>query len=185
MDFLKKSLGFVAGFVIVYAAIHFIGGRDKLKEFESYRSDDGNFTILFPGEPAKEMQSVNTLAGKIDFVMYRAGSKKSGFVVGYCDYPQEVIKDSNPKKMLDGAMDGAAGNVRGKIVKEMELDFHGYPGREIEIKLPRNTTIRARLILINNRLYQMMVISPSADILEEKGTKFLDSFSVNSFGGGK
>lgn len=182
MDFLKKVIGFVVGFAVVYGAIHLIRGGDKLQAFESYRSEEGRFTVLLPGEPTRSTQTLNTPAGKIDLVMFQAGSKKSGFVVGYCDYPQEVIDESEPAKMLDGARDGAVKNVGGELIDETELDFHGYAGREVEIEVPGKATIRTRLILIDNRLYQIMVVSASAEILEEKGTEFFDSFSVDDAG---
>jgi hypothetical protein len=179
MEFLKKAIGFVIGFALVYGAIHLIRGGDKLQAFEMYRSQEGRFSVLFPGEPKRILQSVDTPVGKIDLVLYQAGSKKTGFIVGYSDYPQEVIDKSNLGKMLDGARDGAVGNVGGELIDEMELEFQGYPGREVEIDVAGKTTVRSRLILIDNRLYQVMVVSPSLEIIEKKGTEFFDSFSVD------
>lgn len=179
MEFLKKAIGFVIGCVVVYGAIHLIRGGDKLQAFELYQSQEGRFSVLFPGEPKRILKSVDTPAGKIDLVLYQAGSKKTGFIVGYSDYPQEVIDKSNPRKMLDGARDGAVGNAGGELIDEIELTFQDYPGREIEVEVPGKATIRARLILIDNRLYQVMVISPSVEILEKKGTEFFDSFAVD------
>lgn len=178
MDTSKKVIGYVVGFLIASGVIYVIRGGDKLKPFELYRSEEGRFSVLFPGEPKKNIKLLNTIAGKIDLVMYTAGSKKSGFVVGYADYPEEAVKDPEPQKMLDGARDGALSNVRGELVDETVLDFQGYPARELEIDVPRRGTVRARLIIVGNRLYQMMVISPSDNILYEKGTEFFDSFEI-------
>ena len=179
MEFLKKLLGFVVGFAVVSGGIYLVRGGDRLKKFEPYHSDQGQFSVLFPGKPTKKLQSVSTPVGEIDLWMFSAGSKKSGFAVGYGDYPQKIINESDPAKLLDGTRDGAVSNVLGSLVNETELDFHGYPARELEIEVPQKATVRARLILIDNRLYQVMVVSQSARILDRKGSEFLDSFRVD------
>ncbi len=179
MESLKKVIGYVIGFLLVSGVIYLIKGGDKLKEFEEYYSADGRFSILFPGEPEESLQSVTTVAGQINLVMVSAGSKKSGFVVGYADYPRNVVENSDPEKVLDGARDGAVRNVRGQLTDETTLDFHGHPAREIRVEVAKKTSIRSRLILIENRLYQVMVISQSARILNGKGSEFFDSFTVD------
>lgn len=179
MESLKKLIGFVVGFAVVSGGIYLVRGGDRLKKFEPYHSDQGQFSVLFPGKPTKKLQLLRTPAGEIDLWMFSAGSKKSVFVVGYADYPQRLINNSDPTRMLDGARDGAVRNVRGSLVDETEIDFYGYPARELEIEVPQKGTVGARLILIDNRLYQVMVVSQSARILDRKGSEFLDSFSVD------
>lgn len=179
METFKKIIGYVVGFAVAYFLVTFLFGRDKLEPFSLFRCDEGSFSVFLPGEPKRSIQSIDTPAGRIDLVMYNAGSKKSGFVVGYADYPEEAVKDSVPKKMLDGARDGAVANVGGELIDEMELDSYGYPARELLINVPRKAKIRARLVLVDNRLYQAMVISKSSAVLEDKGTEFFDSFKID------
>jgi len=179
MKFIKNIIGFLIGFAVVSGIFYLIGGGDKLKGFEPYHSEEGRFSGLFPGQPERELKEMNTPIGTLDFIMYSAGSKKIGFIVGYVDYPQETFKNADIEKMLDGARDGAAQNVNGILENERVLDFHGNPGREIEIKVPKKATIKARVILIGNRLYQVMAVSESNSILEEKSPDFFDSFEVD------
>lgn len=183
MEYVKKIIGFVIGFAVVSGIFYFVRGGDKLKEFEPYHSEEGRFSVSFPGEPESKTEQVETPVGTLEFVMYSAGSRKTGFIVAYVDYSQEVMKDADAKKMLDGARDGAVRNVNGRLGTEKELDFYGKPGKEFEILAPKNAIIKARLILIGNRLYQMMAISQSRDILEEKTPMFFDSFRVDGVGG--
>jgi len=179
MEYVKKIIGFVIGFAVISGIFYFVRGGDKLKEFRPYHSEEGRFSVLFPGEPESKTEQVETPAGTLEFVMHSAGSKKTGFVVAYVDYSHEVMKNADAKKMLDGARDGAVRNVNGRLEKEKVLDFHGKPGRELEIIVPKKAIIKARLILIGNRLYQMMAISQSSGILEEKTPEFFDSFRVD------
>ena len=179
MESLKKLIGYVIGFLLVSGVIYLIRGGDKLKEFEEYYSADGRFSVLFPGEPKESLRSVRTPAGQLNLVVLTAGSKKSAFAVGYADYPRNVVENSDPEKFLDGSMDGAVRNVGGRLTGETTLDFHGHPAREIRVEAPKKTSMRSRLILIENRLYQVMVISKSARILDGKGSEFFDSFTVD------
>ena len=182
MDNLKMILGFVVGFIVVFAVIHYFRGRDKLAEFEQFRCPEGRFSVLLPGEPEKQIQPVNTAAGMINLVMYTAGSKKSGFAVAYAEYPQDLIAKSNPTEMLDGARDGAVANVNGRLLRESPLDFHGHPGREVDIEVTKNGqtgTVRVRLILVHNCLYQLMVITQSDEVLDNKGPEFFGSLTVD------
>ena len=158
------------------------------KCFKAMRNHEGAFDIYKNDDKLEivgYIQCGGCPGGNIEYApeeMIKNGAEvihfATGFIVGYSDYPQEVIDKSNPRKMLDGARDGAVGNVGGELIDEMELAFQDYPGREIEVEVPGKATIRARLILIDNRLYQVMVISPSVEILEKKGTEFFDSFAV-------
>jgi hypothetical protein len=180
MDYLKKVIGFVAGFVVVYATIYLISGRgDLLKKFVPYHAEDGRFTASFPGEPTKKTQLLYTPDEQLDFVTYEAGSARSGFVVGYCDYSQEMMNKYEPKQMLDVSVIGAVKNVQGELTEEKELNFHGHPGKEIKIMATDDLIIRARFILVKNRLYQIMAASSSVKVVEKKGTEFFESFRID------
>jgi hypothetical protein len=95
------------------------------------------------------------------------------------DYPKEMFENADIKKMLDGARDGAVRNVNGILEDEKVLDFHGNPGREAEIKIPEKATVKVRIILIGNRLYQVMVVSESKTELDKNCPEFFDSFKVD------
>ena len=64
-------------------------------------------------------------------VMYMAGSSKAGCAVAYADYPAQLINSTDPQKILDGARNGAVTNVKGRLVSETSIDFHGLPAREV------------------------------------------------------
>jgi hypothetical protein len=175
---IKNIIGLATGFIIAASIFYFIRGG-KLKEFKQYRSNEGRFSISLPGKPGRELRHVNTYFGTLEFIMYQASSDKIGFIVGYVDYPQKMFEDTDIEKMLDSARDGAVQNVNGKVKDEKVLDFHGNPGRELEIKLPNKATVRLRIILIGNRLYQTMAVSKSKSALNKNCQKFFDSFKVD------
>lgn len=179
MKFIKNIIGFAIGLAVVSGLFYYIRGGDKLTEFKPYHSDEGKFSVLFPGEPEKELQQVNTSIGPLEFIMYQAGSEKIGFIVGYVDYPKQMFENVVLEKMLDGARDGAVQNVNGTLKYEKVLDLHGNPGRELEINVPNKATVKVRIILIGNRLYQVMAVSESKKALKKNCPKFFDSFKVD------
>lgn len=180
MDLLKKVGGFAAGFLIVTLVMNFIGGGDKLKDFEPFESVEGRFSVSMPGEPEKITQTVSHAAGELDFTMFSAGSKEVGFVVGYSDYPEEIIYSTDPKTLLDGARDGAVTNVQGELLNEKVLDVYGSPAREIEVNVQDKGILTARLILVDRRFYQVMTMFPPDEQDINMMMDFFDSFTINA-----
>jgi len=178
MKFVKNLIGFLTG-VIVISSLFYLSRGGKLEDFKPYRSVEGRFSILLPGKPERELQQVDTSTGALEFIIYQAGSEKIGFVVGYVDYPQKMFENVDIKQMLDAARDGVVQKVNGKLEYEKALDFHGNTGIEIEIKVPKKATIKARVILIGNRLYNLMAVSESKRTLNKNCPKFFDSFKVD------
>ena len=180
MDRLKGMIGFIACFVIVLIAIHlFKGGGGKLPPFEQFRCEDGRFTVLMPGKPKQEKNTIDTALGKIDLIMYMAGSRKISCIAGFCDYPQKYIDSTDPQKMLDGARDGAVANVKGRLVSETKVSFNSKPARQFVIEVPNRGFITARIILVGPRMYQLMLIAPTNQGHEEDISRFFNSFTVD------
>lgn len=180
MKFIKNIIAVVIGVIVVSSIFYFIrGGGGKPEEFKPYRSDEGRFSISLPGKPERMVQKVDTPQGVLEFVMYQAGSNEIGFIAGYVDYPPKMFEDVDIEKMLDVARDGAIQNVKGKLKKEKVLDFHGNPGRELEIKVPNKAILKSRIILIDCRLYQVTAISESKRTLNINCPKYFDSFKVD------
>jgi hypothetical protein len=173
------AAGVVIGYVIVTGAINFIRGSDKLKEFVPYHSEEGRFSVKFPGEPKRELKTLDTPEGKIDLVMFSAGTKKEVFVAGYSDYPESMIKKSSPEALLNGGRDGAVLKVKGRLVDEKDFDFYGYKAKEIKIEVPKKAIIRQRMIQAGNRFYQVVVVCPLEDNIDNKSAEFFDSFRID------
>ncbi|NJR48229.1 MAG: hypothetical protein HC780_00450 [Leptolyngbyaceae cyanobacterium CSU_1_3] len=149
---------------------------------EEFKSQTGQFSVTAPIALKEETRSLDTTAGKINLHMFTATEKNKAYFVAYADYPEQILKLSNPEKMLDGARDGAIGNVNGKLVSEAKVSINGAPGRELVIeakgKNGENGTVKARVFLVKNRLYQAMVVAPQAEVNSAEMDKFLQSFKL-------
>jgi hypothetical protein len=149
---------------------------------QELKSDSGKFSITAPGELKEELQSVDTDVGKIDIHMYTLEKSGRAYVVGYSDYPQEMINQTDPQKLLDGGRDGAMKNVSGKLIKEKKITLKENPGRELVLDgtsaSGQEATIMARLFLVGNRLYQVMVVTPKGADSSSETSDFLGSFKL-------
>jgi hypothetical protein len=121
---------------------------------------------------------VNTAVGPIDAHMFVASPDPNiAYIVSYSDYPEEMVKKSDPQKMLDGARDGAAKNVNGKIESEKKIKIDGHPGRDFVIATER-FQIRDRIYMVGSRLYQVMLVGSKDVISGKDAEKFIESFKL-------
>jgi len=145
-------------------------------QWVDFRSEEGGFMATFPGTPTRETKTVNTAQGSRDMQMYGFTDKQTPFSVVVTELPQEQVESVGPAATLDGARDGAVANTQGILLGELIIQVSGHPGRELKIATGGGkATIRARLFLINNRLYQALVVTPADDSYAPSVRRFLES----------
>ncbi|HLF26060.1 MAG TPA: hypothetical protein VJG32_06980 [Anaerolineae bacterium] len=156
------------------------GGPAEWKEFSS---SAGGFAVSFPGQPQEETQSVPTAAGDIEMHLFTLDQGNQGYVVGYFDLPESLLGLTDAATLLQGAMEGAFGNVGGSIESQRDVTLNGFTGLEAGGSFSyegENGTMKARAYLVNERVFQVYAAgrtdtSGSADI-----DRFLDSFKLTS-----
>ena len=148
-----------------------------------FASEAGKFSISAPTDLEESQQSVQTPVGPIDIHTFTAETKESAFVVAYSDYPAAIVTESDPQMLLDSSRDGAISNLRGTLVQEEKIELESHPGRSLLINATTETgepaVIDARIYLVNNRLYQILVVTPEKDTDPIKAAEFLNSFTLN------
>ncbi len=147
--------------------------------WSEYSSPEGEFSVLMPGTPTKQIRSVQTASGPLDAHMFLVEHGGVAYMVAFSDYPTMVIQDRPSQLILDGARDGAVANANGKLLGESMVSLNGHQGRELDIEpMGGKVTIRARIFLVDHRLYQVMVLTPKGKDFSGDVRKFLDSFSL-------
>ena len=164
---------------LLLLALLLLSGCDEAeKEWATFTSEDGGFSILFPGKPEEQIESVSTAIGTIETEFFIVEQKDRAYSLNYADYPKEIIAASDAGSMLDGAGMGAVSNVNGELLDEKEITLDGYPGREIRIEVKEDDIIiHARFYLVENRLYVVQAVSKSEASTPDID-KFLDSFQL-------
>lgn len=150
-----------------------------IKEF---KSEAGGFSVMTPAPLQEAVQPVETQDSKIDLHLFSASQDDIAYFVAYCDYAPDLAKPDNAEKMLDGARDGAVGNSHGKLSLETAITLAGHPGREVVIETAGEdrppVTIKGRLFMVKNRLYQVTVVTPRTRAGEKSVNDFLQSFKL-------
>ncbi len=150
-----------------------------LKEFKSV---PGGFEVMAPAGLQESTQAIETQAGKIDLHLFSTQENDTGYFISYCDYDPEIVKPEKREKMLDGARDGAVSNVHGKLLSESAITLADNPGRELLMEArPMDgpiSTIKTRLFLVKNRLYQVTVAAPRSRADQQEMDHFLQSFKL-------
>jgi hypothetical protein len=80
--------------------------------------------------------------------------------------------------LLDGAVDGAVANTHGRLLSHVETDLRGYPGREFRVQLPENFVMHAKIFLVRQRLYQVVVVTTTGRAFRPEVFTFLESFRL-------
>jgi hypothetical protein len=159
------------------------------KEFDpaswkEYSSTEGRFSILFPGIPKEEVQTVD--AQGVQFKIHINHLKAfSEYGVIYADYPIPVNDPNVAKQVLDSGAKGAVSEVKSELLNMTNISLDGHPGRALREKLPNGDVLKVKMYLVGQRLYQIAVTMPGADTTPDMGQsyekfadKFLDSFKL-------
>jgi hypothetical protein len=150
---------------------------------QEFTSEAGRFTVVSPVHLQESIQPVESQAtGKIDLHIFLGNQGDLAYAVAYADYPPDIVRKGNPEKILDGASLGMVSHINGKLVRETKIEIEGYPGRELLIEVTIQAgvpgTVKGRVFLVGNRIYQMMWIAPKGQASLKALDDFLQSFRL-------
>jgi hypothetical protein len=179
----------VFGYVLVSSALKSLPDDFSLfsrptptpAEWRTFTSKNGHFAILMPGTPKSDVDSVETLIGTVDLHSFTVETSDFAYFVAYGDFPPAFVQNADTDAMLDGARDGALEDVRGTLVSERRISVQGFPGRELWIEATvsgQKGLAQARMILVGNRFYQVLVAGPKERFAESQAERFLNTFQV-------
>jgi hypothetical protein len=156
-----------------------VGCAAKYKEF---RSKTGNFSVKAPSQLEEQLQTVDTSSGKAEAHTYMAESDGILYVAAYSVFRDEIINQGDPEEFLNNARDSMLASLNGKLVLETRKSLEDYPGRELVVDMKmvdgKDGVMKARIYLVKNRLYQLMVMADTEQASAGAITIFLDSFKL-------
>ncbi len=167
--------------VVLALALSSCGGGAK--EWSEFSSTEGGFSVSLPGKPTEQKQTQDTAAGPLDIFMYLYEDRSDVYMVGYTNFPEDLISLSDPAALLDGGAEGAVTSMGAENTSKQEISLDGNTGREItfdvpDSKLPGGGAGKARFYLVGNRLYQLIGLAKGKEASTDNLDKFLDSFKL-------
>lgn len=170
-----------------YSASKVVPANPPLKIARSiwnpFSSNQGLFTVLMPGKPTQANTKVNTSLGTIPVNMvYVNRNQEAIYLVAYSDLPPNVsIKNSREmNQILTEIVSGFSEGARAKLLSQRTIKLKNSPGKEIRVQLDKGLMARARLYLVNKRLYQVVVATNKEKDLAKSIQGFLNSFQVRN-----
>lgn len=148
--------------------------------------DTETFSVEVPGAVEKKDGTEQTAAGPVKTTTWSSQTAGAFYAVSIADYPTGMMAAALPSKVLEGARDGAMANVGGKVERDFAVFLDSgtpkkkYPGREFDGSTTQGIRLAARLFLVDDRLYQMISVSPIASFNAADFKKFADSFKLKA-----
>jgi hypothetical protein len=151
---------------------------DDTPSWKEFASKEGGFTVLMPGTPNPYTLDTDSDFGKGMLHMNTVQAGKTMYGANYCDFPAG-IKAVPLKQVYDSSRDGAVANMEGKLASEKDIKLGDHPGREIRIDVAGGKRLfRVRVCLVDQRLYQVVVMGSKEAATSKEADKFLDSFKL-------
>jgi len=171
--------------VFLVIIVFFLSFRTvNAQDWTKYKSEDLAFTAIFPKEPKRTVQKVDTAVGELDMHMIMHAPTEADdnavYSVIRSDYPEEQFKDADAdynNNVLDGAVDGAVKNVQGKLIYDNKVKFNGYSGRSIKIEM-QGGFIYINAYLVENSMFITQVICLTGKDKNASIERFLNSFEI-------
>ncbi|PWT93883.1 MAG: hypothetical protein C5B55_03670 [Blastocatellia bacterium] len=159
--------------------------ESDLGNWKKYSSNEGRFSVDFPGTPKLSTEEAGTPSGK--FTVNKCNvTTLAEYGVIYTDFPTKIDGSEAANAVLDNGAKAAVSRVKSKLLSITEINVGGYPGRLLKEEMRDGSIMYAKMILAGQRLYQVAVTMPSAEKISENQTatyqdaadKFLNSFRL-------
>jgi hypothetical protein len=182
----------IIGFSIVFVVLPILGHAWRKKQpsffpsvvpanqWKRFESQEGGFRVLFPGTPEITTNIFNTKTGEIPMLCFSTwADRQTQYAVNYSDSPK-IVEKLNAQQQFDASQKGVTDKF-GEIIVRRDFKFGDCPARDFEFVAggKANFSGRVRLILDNQRLYQIMVIFLTKKPHQDDFKTFFDSFSIS------
>ncbi|MFQ3587540.1 MAG: hypothetical protein SNJ76_07740 [Fimbriimonadaceae bacterium] len=152
--------------------------------WREYRSREGRFSVQMPALPAENRQDQRTDAGEIAVHMAYATYRGWVFFVAYNDFPMDLGPDSSRRQTIDSAAQGIMrSRDDAKLIRRTDFRWQNHPAVDVTFEFgPPDSRGQVvwRGILVENRLYQIMVLSTNGAPGEQETKRFIDSFRLRN-----
>lgn len=151
-----------------------------IDKWVKYEAPDKTFSAIFPSEPKTAEQP----AGNIKINMYIVELGDTGaLLIATNGMPKiDTTKPDIVKATLDGGVKGAMKNLMGTVTKETDIMWQGkYPGRDVEATAKlgdKEGIVRVKMVLANEKLFQVMAVGEKDTIGKDEIGKFLESLEI-------
>ena len=151
-------------------------------EWQTFAPANGGFSVLMPGLPDNQSQSMNGVFVSRYEVLH-AGSG-SMFSVTFLDLNPNALRPNSLEVLTNARRDSLADKSKGRVTAETPITLGGVAGREFQIFAPDAGLLIARVYLVKigggHRLYELVAAGPSIVPGQSVAACFFDSFRLDA-----
>ncbi len=146
--------------------------------WQEFTAPDGRFEILMPGVPEMQVNEIQSGLGPLTQILYMVDRGPQAYMIGFTELDEALLAEQSADILLEDAAGRGVAGVGGEVLDYQEIEFAGYPGRELQIEVADGDgVIQARFILVDDRLYQISAVVATKIVDEAVNERFLDSFT--------
>ncbi len=158
-------------------------GKKKADNWSVFYSEPGLFSIAFPKLPEEDTHTIESSLGKLEMhcFTYEKKDNKTLFLA-YSDFPQEAMNSLSTHDFLDQNINAALDGMFDEpeiLVKERISHDSKHEGIKVSAYEKDRGFFNYKIILRNNRVYQLMKISfDSTEYVKDhffRSFQFIDS----------
>ncbi len=171
---------------VSFAFLHTASAQSKAR-WEEYRSFDGRFRVLTPGELRHKTDSISTALGSLAYHTFffqdtAKATENAVYMISYCDYPAGSLHHDSTELVRDffkATVEESAFSVAGNVSWSNEIRLGQYPGIfwRVDYKDGR-AVIKTRAYVVRNRYYTIQAVMRKERSLNAAADKFLESFRL-------
>ncbi|WP_240358239.1 hypothetical protein [Myxococcus vastator] len=122
------------------------------------------FTVKLPGPPPQAQRSEAALPKRTDkatLVTYAANEEGVSYIVNAVDYPEAFVATVPAEALINGGIQGIAGQVGGELKSSEDITLDGYPGKAYVLASPSGE-VKGRSFLVGPRVYNLITVYNAA-----------------------
>ena len=149
--------------------------------WKKFSSDEGKFSVLFPGTPEEKVEPVSGSFGNAEIHYFAVwADKQTLYGINYSD-SSKYLK-VNPQELFKKTQNLTVENQKGTIVFEQETTVDGFPAKEFEFIAggKANSSFRIREILVGQRVYEVITVFLTTNPHPVNRDIFFNSFHVQN-----
>ena len=155
--------------------------------WEEFKTYQGKFRVLVPGEMQYNERVIHTDIGEIKYITYyyqdtQREAENAMYMVTYCDYPEYTIHSDSTdllEDFFDNTLEAAVESVAGKVRYSDVLNYKEFPGRHWRIDYRAgHATLKTRVYLVNNRFYTIQTATERGRSMNKATDEFFKSFQL-------
>jgi hypothetical protein len=148
--------------------------------WKEFASKSGTYTILLPGNASPKEDALFTKDGLPVFTVRARMPDQSLYQVILTQLPAKFIADNPRAALLQQFSDAIIKKVGGQNIDEGNMQVANEPAVHANFKVPGPGKGYARVFIVKNSLYQMLVLGPENSPYGKDAGKFFDSFKLRS-----